>query len=101
MVKTARVTLVTVIGAFELEERLLKDMTALGVKAYTLGKVSGRGAHGRRTSGFVDAPNMRREMLVPPALSHKILECIGKGYDGQPIMAYVHEVDAIPAERFG
>ena len=95
--KTARVALVTVIAAFELEDRLVEDLKRLGVKGYTLGKVDGRGVHGAVMSGLVDAPNLRLEMLVSHAVAARVLERIAGRYVDQPIMAYTHEVDAMPA----
>jgi len=85
---------------FEIEERLVSDLRALGVRGYTVGKVDGRGLHGHRMAGLVDAPNMRLEMLVSPALAERILSRITSKYGEQPIMAYTHEVHAIPAEHF-
>ena len=100
MVETANVTLVTVIAVFELEDRLVGDIRALGVKGYTVGKVDGCGLHGARMAGLVDAPNMRLEMLVPASLAQRILARIAQKYVDQPIMAYVHEVQAMPREHF-
>lgn len=100
MVETAKVSLVTVIAAFELEERLVRDLRALGVKGYTTGSVDGRGVHGPRMAGLVDAPNLRIEMLVSPALAQRILERIAGKYVDQPIMAYMHPVEAMPREEF-
>ena len=101
MVKTARVVLVTVIAAFELEDRLVEDLRRLGVKGYTVGSVEERGVHGAAMAGLVDAPNLRIEMLVPHAVAARVLERIAARYVEQPIMAYTHEVDAMPAEHFG
>ncbi|SRR5579883_3012480 len=100
MVETARVTLVTVIAAFELEERLVGDLTGLGVKGYMTGKVQGRGMHGPRMAGLVDATDMRIEMLVAPAVARRVLERIANKYANQPIMAFVHDVEAMPRESF-
>ena len=100
MVETAKVTLVTVVAAFEIEERLVRDLRALGVRGYTLGKVEGRGLHGHRMAGLADASNMRLEMLVTPALAQRILERIESKYAEQPIIAYVQDVQAIPEEHF-
>src|SRR5208283_6245425 len=100
MVQTAKVTLVTVFAAFELEERLAKELKALGVRNYSVGKVDGRGVHGVRSAGLVDASSMRLELLVTRELAHKILEHLVSGYAEQPVTAYVHEVEAVPAERF-
>jgi hypothetical protein len=98
--ETARVNLVIIIAAFELEERLVNDLRGLGVKGYTQGKVEGRGVHGPRLAGLMDAPNMRLEMLVGSALARRIFERIESKYGGQTIMAYRYEVEAIPRDEF-
>ena len=100
MIQTARVVLVTVIAAYELEDRFVEDLRRLGVKGYTLGRVEGRGVHGHVMAGLVDAPNMRLEMLVAHPVAARVLERIARSYKDQPIMAYTHEVDAMPAEHF-
>jgi nitrogen regulatory protein P-II 2 len=100
MVQTARVTLVTIVAAFELEDRMVEDLRRLGVKGYTLGKVDGRGLHGTRMAGLVDAPNLRLEALVDPSTASRILERIATRYVDQPILAYIHEVSAMPADHF-
>lgn len=100
MAQTARVKLVTVIAVFEIEERLMKDLTALGVKGLTLCNVNGRGLHGPQMSGLTDAPNLHVEMLVSSELATRILDRIVSRYAGQPVMAYVHDVDAVPSEHF-
>ncbi len=100
MVEKAKVTLVTVVAAFELEPRLSNDLRAIGVTAYSVGKVDGRGVHGLRTAGLVDASSLRLEMLVAPELAERILELIAGQYAGQPIIAYVHDVLAMPAKNF-
>jgi nitrogen regulatory protein P-II 2 len=97
---TARVRLVTVIAAFETEERLLRDLKGLGVKGFTLGKVEGRGLHGRRMSGLTDAPNLHVEMLVDRELAARILERVARSYADQPVLAYVYDVDAVPVDHF-
>jgi hypothetical protein len=100
MVETAKVTLVTVIATFELEDRLVEDLKALGVKGHVLGRVHGRGLHGARMAGLVDSPDMRIEMLVAPALAKRILRRIVDKYADLPILAFTHEVEAVPVEQF-
>jgi hypothetical protein len=100
MLETAKVSLVTIIAGFELEERLVNDLRGLGVKGYTQGRVEGRGVHGPRLAGLVDAANMRLEMLVGNALARRIFDRIESKYGGQTIMAYRHEVEAIPRDEF-
>jgi nitrogen regulatory protein P-II 2 len=100
MVETAKLALVTIIAASELEDGLIEDLRALGVKGYTVGKVNGRGTHGPRISGFFDTPNLHFEILVPPALGEKILEHIVAHYSDRAIIAYVQDVRAVPREHF-
>jgi nitrogen regulatory protein P-II 2 len=100
VVETVKVTLVTIVAAFELEERLIKDLRALGAKGYTIGKVDGRGVHGRRMAGLADAPNLRIEVLTSRSLAEKIGDRIASKYKNQPIIAFTHEVEAMPHEHF-
>jgi nitrogen regulatory protein PII len=100
-IKTTKTSLVTVIAAYELEDRIVRDLEAAGIKAYTVGRVDGRGVHGKRTAGLVDAPNFRLEVLVPSAVARKVLERVAKAYEDQPIIAYVQEVEAIAREHSG
>jgi nitrogen regulatory protein P-II 2 len=100
MVDTAKVTLVTVVGVFEVEQRLMDDLKRLGVKGFTRGEVDGRGVHGPRMAGLADAPNFRLEMLVRASLAQRILERIAARYAGQPVLAFLHPVEAMPSEHF-
>ena len=100
MVQTTKIMLVTVIAAYELQDRLKHDLGALGVKGYSVGKVDGLGVHGPRTVGLADAPNQRIEMLVHAPLAQKILHQVTSHYQGQAIIAYMHPVEAVPHEQF-
>ena len=100
MVDTAKVTLVTVVGVFEVEQRLMDDLKRLGVKGFTRGEVDGRGVHGPRMAGLSDAPNFRIEMLVAARLARRILDRIAAKYAGQPVLAFQHAVEAMPSEHF-
>jgi hypothetical protein len=100
MVETAKVTLLTIIAVTELEDRLVRDLKALGVRGYTIDRVEARGTHGHRFAGLVDATDLRFEMFVTLPIVHKVLDRITKHYADQPIMAYYHEVEAMPARHF-
>jgi nitrogen regulatory protein PII len=100
MTETAKVALVTVIAASELEERLVKDLKGLGVRGHTRGKVDGSGIHGERVAGLAYASNLRIEMLVSSALAQKILDRIATKYADQAVIAFVHQVQAIPSAQF-
>ena len=80
--ETVQITLVTIIAAFALEERLLADLKALGVTGYTFAGVDGRGHHGRRMRSIVDAGNVRIETLVTPTLARRILKHVVHEFSG-------------------
>jgi nitrogen regulatory protein PII len=98
---TAKIRVVTIVATAELQERLEKDLWALGARGLTVGKVDGRGSHGVRRAGFLDRANVRLETLVTAPIADKILDCIVKQYAGQEIVAYAHDVEAVPAGHFG
>jgi|SRR5580704_11121427 nitrogen regulatory protein PII len=97
---TAKVRVVTIVATAELQERLQKDLWSLGARGLTVGKVSGWGAHGHRRDSFLDSGNVRIETLVEATIATKILERVVKNYDGQEIIAYVHDVEAVPKAHF-
>jgi nitrogen regulatory protein PII len=100
MVDTAKVKLVTIIVAWELVDRLTFALGALGVTGYTTGRVAGRGVHGVRKRSVFDAGNVRLETLVSPATAEKILEHVTTEYADSEIVAFVHDVEAVPRSRF-
>ena len=100
MVETAKVSLITIIAAFELQDRLVKDLHRLGVKGYTVGKVQGAGVHGPRMAGLADAPNLRIEVLVSDEVARRILDRVSSKYNDQPIICYLHQVEATPRDHF-
>jgi nitrogen regulatory protein PII len=99
-VKAAKVTLVTVITGFEMKERVVSDLTRLGVTGCTIVRADGHGLHGTRKFGLLDGANVQIETLVDAQLAKKILELIETDYTGEPILAFAHEVQAVAFERF-
>jgi hypothetical protein len=97
--ETARVTLVTIIAGFALQDRLLADLKAL-VTGYTFASVDGRGLHGRRMRSIADAGNVRIETLVTPVLARTILEHVVREFSTSSLVAYAHDVEAVPRARF-
>jgi hypothetical protein len=100
MVNTAKVKLVTIVVAWELIDRLTFTLGALGVVGYTKGPVTGRGHHGLRKRGVFDAGNIRLETLVSSAIAEKIFEHLTTEYADSEIVAFVHDVEALPRSRF-
>ncbi len=99
--ETAKIRVVTIVATAELQERLESDLLAIGVSGMSIGKVDGRGSHGVRRAGLFDRANVRVETLVSAAVADKILKLVVTHYAGLEILAYVHDVEAVPKERFG
>ena len=65
-----------------------------------IGKVDEIGGHGHRRPSFLDSGNIRIETLVDSAVAAKILERVVHDYEGQDIVAYTSDVEAVPKGRF-
>jgi nitrogen regulatory protein P-II 2 len=100
MVDIAKVKLVTIIASAELVDRLTVALKGLGATGLTSMVVSGRGLHGPRAPSAFDSGNIRLETIVPPAIGEKILEHVATQYSGFAIVAFAHDVDAVPRSRF-
>jgi hypothetical protein len=98
--ETAKVRLVTIIAGEELLDGLERQLKAMGVPGYTVGRADGRGMHGPRRSSFVALANVRIEVLLPPAEALRLLERIAQEYAGRQVIAFAHDVEAIPKEHF-
>ena len=99
-VETAQMTLVTIIAELALQDRLLSDLKALCATGYTFASVDGRGRHGRKTRSIADAGNVRIETLVTPGVARTILEHVVREFSKSSLVAYAHDVDAVPRSRF-
>jgi nitrogen regulatory protein PII len=97
---TAKLRVVTIIATAELHERLERDILALGARGMTIGKVDGHGAHGSHRASFLDRGNVRIETLVDAAVATKIMERVVQNYAGQEIVAFAHDVEAVPKSHF-
>jgi hypothetical protein len=71
-----------------------------GVSGYTVTRANGRGLHGPRKFGIVDGANVRIEILVTAPCAKKLVELLVARYEGDPLTAYVQEVDALPQSHF-
>jgi nitrogen regulatory protein P-II 2 len=100
MVDIAKAKIVTIVATSELVDRLTAALKELGAAGYTSVLVNGHGLHGKRTRGAFDAGNIRLETIVSPAVAEKILSHIATAYEGFEIVAFAHEVDAVPRSRF-
>ena len=99
-VPTAKVKLVTIIGSSELQDRLIDDLRKLGATGYTISHASGGGVTGIRERGIWETGNVRIETLVPADLATRLLERVVHAYQGQSLVAFVLDVEAVPADHF-
>ena len=97
--KTASVKLVTIISPSEFAESLAKELLSLGVTGYTWTTAEGRGIHGPRHRGIVEA-NVRLEVVTQPALARKILDLVATTHADDAMLAYAMDVEAVPQKRF-
>ncbi|HEY8090762.1 MAG TPA: hypothetical protein VIF09_23030 [Polyangiaceae bacterium] len=99
-VPTAKIKLVTIIATSELEERLVDDLHRLGAGGYTVSRASGGGLHGPRTRGLWDTGNVRVEALVTAEVGTRVLQNVARTYEGMSIVAFMQDVEAVPAAHF-
>jgi hypothetical protein len=98
--RTAKLKLVTLIATSELEDRIVADLRLLGATGYTSSTAGGGGAHGPRRRGFLEMGNVRIETLVSAEVGQRILEHVVHVYEGLEVVAFSHEVEAVPPEHF-
>jgi nitrogen regulatory protein PII len=98
---TTKVHLVTIVCGNELEERVARDLAALGgISGFTVTRANGRGLHGPRKFGVTDSANIRLEILVVPPWADKVVAMLVANYQGDPLTAFVQEVLALPQSHF-
>jgi hypothetical protein len=98
--ETAKIKLVTVIASSEVQDRLIDDLRRLGATGYTTSAANGGGLHGPRRKGMWELGNVRIETLVPREVADAILECVVRSYESLSIIAFMHDVEAVPPDHF-
>jgi nitrogen regulatory protein PII len=111
--ETTKITLLTIIASFELKERIVAELKELGVKHFTASTADGHGIHGVRARGFVEQPNLRIEVLLPPATVTRVLQRLFEdytssglgegaeaGFTASGMIAFMHDVEAAPRAHF-
>jgi nitrogen regulatory protein P-II 2 len=98
--ETTRVKLVTIVAEGLLGERLLADLTALGVSGYTCAEVSGVGAHGARVTE-IEGPSVRIETLVAAELAQRIMELLAERYFNRySVVAYAVDAEVVRGWKY-
>jgi nitrogen regulatory protein PII len=96
----AHMKLLIVTGPFELSEHLAKDFKEIGAQGFTTMRVDGYGAHGTRKYSVVDGANVRFEIVASPAFARRLLHHLETAFEGQAVVGYVLDCEAVPAEHF-
>lgn len=95
-----RKKLITILTAESAEEVLLKDLVDIGANGVSALRAHGRGEHGVRPSTRYGG-NLQVELLVDEAMVPKVFALLDERYrPTNPIVAWVQDVDAWPAEKF-
>lgn len=94
------VKMITIIALDALENRLIEDLKACGVKGYTVSEVEGEGLHARHFSNW-EGRNIRIETLTNEENAHKIMAVLSEHYfEKYGIVAFVSTVEVLRPERF-
>lgn len=94
------VQLVTVIALDSLEDVLIEDLKALGMKGYTVSEAHGEGLSTRRADNW-EGRNIRIEILAKQELAESILEYLQKEYFPKyKMIAFLQEVKVLRKEKF-
>ena len=100
MPATVQLKLVTIVTERILEDRLLRALTDLGAKGYTLTQATGRGSRGVRASEW-EGPDTRIESLVSPAVADAIVDHVaGAFFEHYAVIVYVQDAEVVRGEKY-
>lgn len=92
--------MITIIALDALENRLIEDLKACGIKGYTVSEVQGEGLHARHFSNW-EGRNIRIETLTNEEKAGKIMSVLREHYfEKYGIVAFVSTVEVLRPERF-
>ncbi len=91
---------VTIVAEAVLEERLLREIKALGARGYTVTDVRGAGNRGIRASEWAGG-NVKIETLVGPDTADRILAHLAERYFPHfAVVAYVENVEVVRGDKY-
>jgi len=98
--KKISLKLVTIVTERILEDRILRKITELGAKGYTLTQATGKGSRGVRASEW-EGPDTRIETLVSPGVADSIVEYIADSlFEHYAVIVYVQDADVVRGEKY-
>jgi nitrogen regulatory protein P-II 2 len=91
---------VTIVAEALLEDRMLRELRALGARGFTIAEVRGEGSRGIRASDW-EGRNVRIETIVSPAVADKILDHIAARYfEDYAVIAWVDDVGVVRGDKY-
>lgn len=98
--ETTTLKLVTIVTERILEDRLLRTITDLGAKGYTLTQATGKGSRGVRASEW-EGPDTRIEILVSKTVADKIVEHIASDFfEHYAVIVYVQDAEVVRGDKY-
>jgi len=92
--------LVTIVTERILEDRLLRKITQLGAKGYTLTQASGKGSRGIRASEWA-GPDTRIETLVSSEVADAIVEHVAEAFfEHYAVIVFVQDAQVVRGEKY-
>lgn len=97
---TTTLKLVTIVAERILEDRLLREITRLGAKGYTVTDARGRGSRGVRASEW-EGPDIRIETLVSADVAVRIMTHVADTYfEYYALIAYVQDAQVARGDKY-
>lgn len=97
---TTRLRLVTIVSEAILEERLVREVLALGATGYTTSRAHGTGSRGTRASE-IEGGNVRIEAVVNAATERRIFAHLARDYFPRfAVIAWSHDVDVLRGSKY-
>lgn len=97
---TTTLKLVTIVAERILEDRLLRKITALGAKGYTITQATGKGSRGVRASEW-EGPDTRIETLVSPKVADGIVAHVAENFfEHYAVIVYVQDAEVIRGDKY-
>ena len=98
--KTVTLKKVTIVAEALLEDRLLREIRALGARGYTLTEARGEGSRGVRASEW-EGRNVRIETLVGGEVALRLLEHVAANYfEYHAVVAWAEDVEVLRGDKY-
>lgn len=95
---TVRRKLVTIVAPASLEDSLV-DVLGAFARGVSIVKAHGHGTHGDRPSAWY-GPNLQVEVLVSATQLDALFTSLERFLENNPMVAWVSDVEAWPADKF-